>query len=160
MKHIQEMEQLQSQREMMLEAREAIDVRQLEEMNLSRSLALDHRERSLKQLEKDQRESLSRMLNRCESAVLLNTFDSRLWTPLCRGYTHITTRCLCCCDEMIWNFEEANLAAMLIAGRTFSFVMRQLLLGMLFAAHEACEEYGTASNENLMVAYIHCDLQG
>ena len=64
MKRIQEMEQLQAQREMMLEAREAIDMQQLEEMNLARSLALDSREKMLQQKEKEQKESLAQMFNR------------------------------------------------------------------------------------------------
>lgn len=51
------MEQLQSKREMMLEAREAVDTVQLGEMNMSRSLALDQREKIMQQREEAQKEA-------------------------------------------------------------------------------------------------------
>ena len=61
---IKEMEQLQAQREMMLQVKEAIDVSQLEEMNLSRSLALDNREKALQQREKEQKDALAKTFSR------------------------------------------------------------------------------------------------
>ena len=76
------MEQLQSQREMMLDAREAVDHKQLEEMNLSRSLALDTREKSLRQQEQEAREALSKMLNRW-GLGFNNLSNMMLVIPLC-----------------------------------------------------------------------------
>ncbi len=61
---IKEVEQHQAQREMMLQVKEAIDISQLEEMNLSRSLALDNREKVLHQREIDQKEAVATTLSR------------------------------------------------------------------------------------------------
>ena len=61
---IKETEQLQAQREMMLQVKEAVDISQLEEMNMSRSLALDSREKALQQREKDQKEAFAKTFSR------------------------------------------------------------------------------------------------
>ena len=61
---MEEMEQLQAQREMALQCREAVDQQQLLEIGLSRSLALDHREKLLLQRERKHREACAQPLNR------------------------------------------------------------------------------------------------
>ena len=48
----------------MLQAKEAIDISQLEEMNLSRSLALDSREKVLQQQEREQKEASAKTFSR------------------------------------------------------------------------------------------------